>query len=128
MLRAPVRGAAAQRGEESGSASSEPKQAYKVKQKQKMEFIPIPQEVVEKTVKTTKVRIIRQILGKLKHKEDSRKAKILRRTCVRMSQYVMDNGKFSADEVDSLIDDMHRSILSLQKRKQKLQRYKKRRK
>jgi len=95
-----------------------------------MEFIPIPQEqeAVEKTVKTTKIRVIRQILGKLKHKEDSREAKILRRTCIKMSQYVTDNGKFSAGEVDSLLDDMHRSIISLQKRKQKLQSYKKRRK
>ena len=91
-----------------------------------MEFIPIPQEAVEKTVKTTKVRIIRQILGRLKHKKDSRDAKILKKTCIKMSQYVMDNGKFSAGEVDALLDDMHRSILSLQKRKQKLQSYKKR--
>jgi len=85
-----------------------------------MGLIPIPQEVVAKAVKSTKQRIIRQIRGKLKHKENSRNERILKNTCIKMSEYIIDNGKFKADDVDSLIDDMHRSILTLQKKKQKL--------
>jgi len=93
-----------------------------------MELIPIPQEVVEKTVRTTKIRVIRQIRGKLKQKSNSRDDKTLQRTCLKMSEYVIDNGSFKADDVDSLIDDMHRSVIALQKRKRKLQQYKKKRK
>lgn len=92
-----------------------------------MELIPIPQEVVEKTVRTTKVRIIRQIRGKLRQKSHTRDDKTLNRTTLKMSEYIVNSGKFNASDVDGLIDDMHRSIIALKKRKQKLQQHKKRR-
>lgn len=86
-----------------------------------MELIPIPQEVVEKTVKTTKVRIIRQIRGKLRQKSNTRDDKTLNRTTLKMSEYIVNSGKFNASDIDGLIDDMHRSINCLQKRKRRMQ-------
>lgn len=93
-----------------------------------MDIVPIPQEAVEKTVRTTKIRVIRQIRGKLEHKANTRDDKTLQRTCVKMSEYVINTSVHSAADVDSLIDDMYRSIICLQKRKNKLRQYKKRRK
>ena len=93
-----------------------------------MDLVPIPQEAVEKTVRTTKLRVIRQIRGKLEQKANTRDDKTLQRTTLKISEYVMDTATHSANDVDSLIDDMYRSIICLQKRKTKLQRYKKRRK
>lgn len=91
-----------------------------------MDLIPIPQEVVQKTVKSTKSQIMRQIRARLKQKADTRDTKIFRKTCLKMSEYLVNSGKFTFDAVDDLIDGMHRSILSLQKRKQKLQKRRKR--
>ncbi len=93
-----------------------------------MTLVPIPQEAVEKTVRTTKIQIIRQIRGKIEHKANTRDDKTLQRTTIKMSQYLIDTPAHKASDVDGLIDDMYRSIIALQKRKQKLQQYKKRRK
>jgi hypothetical protein len=92
-----------------------------------MALVPIPQEAVEKTVRTTKSQVIRQIRGKMEHKANTRDDKTLQRTTIKMSQYVIDSATHSAQEVDGLIDDMYRSIIALQKRKRKLHRGKKRR-
>lgn len=86
-----------------------------------MDFIPIPNETIAKTVSLTKIKIIRQIRGKLKQKQHTQETKILNKTCMKMSEYVLESGKFNADEVDSLINDMYRSIICLQKQKRKLQ-------
>lgn len=93
-----------------------------------MDIIPIPQEAVEKTVRTTKIQVIRQIRGKIEHKKNTRDDKTLQRTTIKMSQYLIDTPAHSAEDVDALIHDMHRSVIALQKRKMKLRQYKKRRK
>ena len=76
----------------------------------------------------TQSEIIRQIRGKMEQKAFAREDKTLQRTCVKMSEYVINTSAHSADDVDSLIDDMYRSIICLQKRKNKLRQYKKRQK
>ncbi|MFH1533573.1 MAG: hypothetical protein ABID64_01430 [Nitrospirota bacterium] len=93
-----------------------------------MELVPIPQEAVERTIRTTKIRVISQIRGKLEQKATTRDDKTLQRITLKMSKYITDTTTHSADDVDSIIDDMYRSIICLQKRKTKLQQYKKRRK
>lgn len=93
-----------------------------------MELVPIPQEAVEKTVRTTKLQVIRQIRGKIEQKANTHDDKTLQRTTIKMSQYLIDTPAHTAQDVDGLIDDMHRSVIALQKRKMKLQQYKKRRK
>lgn len=93
-----------------------------------MSLVPIPQEAVEKTVRITKIQVIRQIRGKMEHKANTRDDKTLQRTTLKMSEYVIDSTTHKASDVDGLIDDMYRSIIALQKRKRKLQQYKKRRK
>ncbi len=86
-----------------------------------MNLILIPNETIAKTVSSTKIKIIRQIHGKLKQKQHAHDIKILNKTCMKMSEYILHNGEFDAEKVDSLIEDMHRSIIYLQKRKRKLQ-------
>jgi hypothetical protein len=93
-----------------------------------MDLIPIPQEEIAQTLSSTKTKIIQQIRGNLKQKADSRDTKIFHKTCLKMSQYMVDAGQFNANKVDGLIDNMHRCILTLQKRKRKLIRYKKKKK
>ena len=90
-----------------------------------MDLIPIPQEAVQKTVKSTKSQIMRQIRARLKQKADTHDTKILQKTCLKMSEYLVNSGRFTFKEVDALIDDMYRSILPLQKRKQQLQKRRK---
>ena len=86
-----------------------------------MGLLPIPQEVVEKEVRATKKRVISQIRGKLMNQENSKETTILRKTCIKMSEYLMSGGEFGSNEIDSLVSNMHRSILCLQKRKISLQ-------
>lgn len=110
--------------------------------------MPIPQEVIEKRKHSRKSehlqksghlqkfkhfqpahvgksRILYQIRGKLKHKTFNREQKIFLRTYSKMSEYVINSGKFTFEMMDSLIQDMHRSILFLQKNKIKARRKKK---
>jgi hypothetical protein len=82
-----------------------------------MSFLPIPQEAIEKAVKTTKRKVISQIRGKLKNQNDLKETKIFKKTCLTMSEYLISGGNFEIDRVDALINGMHRSILYLQKRK-----------
>ncbi len=93
-----------------------------------MGLIPIPQEVISKAVSSTKKLVIRQIRGRMKKKQTTREDQILQNTCIKMSEYVIDNGQFDAENVDNLINNMHRSIIALQKRKRKLKSSTKKRK
>lgn len=83
-----------------------------------MGLIPLPQEVAQVAKKTEKLK---SIMAKLKEKANYVDQKLLKRTCIKMASYLAQGGNFSINEVNELIDDMHRSILLVQKRKQKLQ-------
>ncbi len=72
-----------------------------------MSLIPIPQEVVRET----NTRVLKQLSGK------THNAKILTKTHNKMSQYLENSENAKFHEIDSLVDDMHRSILILQKQK-----------
>ena len=85
-----------------------------------MGLLPIPSEIIVKTVSYTKSKVIRQIRGNLKHNEGTHDDKILRKTCLQMSKYLFTGVKADFQNTDDLIDNMHRSILYLQKRKRKL--------
>lgn len=85
-----------------------------------MGLLPIPSEIIVKTVSSTKSKVIRQIRGNLRHKEGTHDDKILRKTCLQMSEYLFTGEKANFKKTDELIDNMHRSILYLQKRKRKL--------
>jgi len=78
-----------------------------------MGLIPIPQEV--ETVKPRE--IILETRKKIRSYKDSRAFKILEKTTTKISEYIDNERSFNANTLDSLIDDMHRSIIILQNKK-----------
>ena len=89
-----------------------------------MGLIPIPQEVNG----TRPGKIILETRLKIKNRKDSRAFRILQKTTTKISQYIDNEESFDANTLDSLIDNMHRSIIILQNKKlQKLKKSTKKR-
>ncbi|MBD3360507.1 hypothetical protein GF366_01765 [Candidatus Peregrinibacteria bacterium] len=84
-----------------------------------MDLKPLPKEIVEEKRTNFRNKIL-QVRARLKTKEESRDERILIRTCLKMGEYLTSKEKQTTGKVDSLIKDLHRSTISLQKRKQKL--------
>ena len=85
-----------------------------------MDLKPLPQEIVEEKRTNFRSRIL-QVRARLKNKQESHEHKILIRTCLKMGNYLTSEDKHTPAQIDCLIKDLHRSTISLQKRKQKLQ-------
>jgi len=80
-----------------------------------MDLIPIPHEVAE--IKTsTHLSLANQIKLNLDQKRNSHGDKILNRTYQKMAEHLTSE-KFDNNKTDSLIMDMQRSIIHLQKKK-----------
>ncbi|MFH1284806.1 MAG: hypothetical protein ABIH78_04450 [Candidatus Peregrinibacteria bacterium] len=84
-----------------------------------MDFKPLPSEVIENKCEGFRKRILR-VRAKLSSAAGNHDEKILRRTCLKMGEYLTSSSSSTKDEIDDLITDLHRSTLSLQKRKSRL--------
>jgi len=89
-----------------------------------MDLIPLPQEAVEITQKCTKTKIIRQLRAKLDKKDTSRSKKLLKKTCINLSDFILTDESLNHEQLDDLIDDMHRTTIYLQKKKRSLKKKK----
>ena len=98
-----------------------------------MDGIKIPHEKTKpektnKKIKKSKKSLIQKIRQKLKLKEVSRDEKTVGKTCIKLIRYVAESNKFNIKDINDLLDDMERSILSLQRsKKQKIEKAKKKR-
>jgi hypothetical protein len=89
-----------------------------------MPLIPLPQEAVEITLLSTKRQILQQLKSKIKIRDSLRGKKIIERSCMNLADFILSGESYSYEKIDTLIDDMHRTTIYLQKRKQNLQRKK----
>ena len=78
-----------------------------------MGLIPIPQEVNS----TRPGKIILETRLQIKNRKDSRAFRILQTTTTKISEYIDNEKSFNANTLDSLIDNMHRSIIILKNKK-----------
>ena len=74
--------------------------------------IPIPTEVHKK-----RKCPLAKMRKNIKKKQSTQGKLVIQKTCIQMVQYLEEGKKLSKDKAQALVDNMHRSILYIQKNK-----------
>jgi len=87
-----------------------------------MSLIPIPQEVIAVDAPVRPQKKMKQIRLQIAKKDKLKGDQHLEKTCLKLSEFIDAEGSMSPEDISLLINDMHRSTLTLQKQQQKLRR------